>query len=122
MPATTGTVVNQANAKTLDLTISNDDTAATATVEVELFSVALSATPVPKIGAAHQLFNIPPLMVVTKTFNITGFPAYELQFNVTGDSNVVADTFALDAGGNLIAAERVLQSEDTIITSLTPLP
>jgi hypothetical protein len=77
---------------------------------------------VPLVSAAHQLFTIPPLTVVTKTFNITGFPAYELQFNVTGNSNVVGDTFALDAGGNLIAAERVLQSEDTIITSLTPLP
>jgi hypothetical protein len=120
---TTGPILNSGAtpSRKVDVMISNDDTTTTATVELEAFEVTISPTGTAKVGAAHQLFTVPPLTVATRTINITGFPGYEIQLNVTG-ANVVIDTFTLDIAGDLNAAQRVLQSETTIIAALTPIP
>lgn len=106
----------------LNILISNDDAAATATVELEVFEVTISATGTTKVGADHQLFTVAPLTVETRTVDITGFPAYEVQLSVIGTTDVIVDTFAIDSAGTLNAAQRVLQAETTAITVLTPLP
>jgi len=123
MAFTGGPILNPNNeGVTLTVLISNDDTAVTATVEVELFEVTISTTGVAKTPVAHQLFTVPPLDVATHSFGILGFPAYETQFNVTSTTDVVIDEFTIDAMGKLVAAQRVLQAEKTTITAITPVP
>lgn len=124
MPAiSSGPILNTGTSPstTLSLIISNEDLTATATIQLEVFLIGLSAAPTPKIPVAHQLFTLAPLSVTTRTFGISGFPAYETQLNVTG-SNVVVDVFAANAAGNLNAAQRVLQAEQSPITAITPVP
>ncbi|TYP74497.1 hypothetical protein [Paenibacillus methanolicus] len=124
MPAiSSGPILNSGTnpSTTLTVLISNEDLAATAIIELEAFLVPLSAAGVPRIPTAHQLFSLAPLAVSTREVGIAGFPAYEVQFNVTG-ANVVIDVFAHDAGGNLNAAQRVLQSEVSPISAITPVP
>ncbi|QHW33769.1 hypothetical protein GZH47_25200 [Paenibacillus rhizovicinus] len=104
----------------LNIIVSNEDLTGTATIELEVFLVGLSATATPKIPVLHQLFSLPPLAVTTRTAAIAGFPAYETQLNVTG-SNVVIDVFASDAAGNMNAAQRVLQAEQSPISAITPV-
>lgn len=106
--------------RVLVILISNDDPAITATVELEVFQVTFSTAGSPKTPVSHQLFTVPPQSVATRAVNITGLSAYETQVRVTGP-NVVVNTFASDSAGNLNAARRVLQSEDTIIAAITPV-
>jgi hypothetical protein len=124
MPAfSSGAILNSGTNPSTSLTmlISNEDLAATATIELEVFLVTISAAGSPKVPVAHQLFTLPPQVVTTRVVSIAGFPAYEAQFNVTG-SNVVIDVFATDTAGNLNAAQRVLQPEESPISAITPLP
>lgn len=118
----TGPILNSGSvpSTTLKILISNDDEIATATVELEVFEVPINTLGTAKVGAVHQLFTIPPLTVATHTANITGFPAYEVQANVTGN-NVIVNTFESDVAGNLNATGRVLQSETTPNSVLSPL-
>lgn len=120
---TTGTIINNgADPSTMvDISITNDDTAATAIIELEVFEVTISPTGSTKVGVAHQLFTVAPLTVATRTIDITGLPAYEVQLGVTG-TDVVVNSFTLSAAGVLDAAQRVLQAETTPIVALTPLP
>ncbi|MBP3962985.1 hypothetical protein [Paenibacillus lignilyticus] len=104
----------------LKIMISNDDPSAAATIELEVFLVSLSAAATPKIPYVHQLFSLYPLDVTTKTIDISGVPAYETQLRVTS-SNIVINLFATDAVGNMNAAQRLVQAEQSIITAITPV-
>ncbi|UUZ91914.1 hypothetical protein LJK87_41550 [Paenibacillus sp. P25] len=105
----------------LEMLISNEDLAATAIIELQVFQIPLSSAGAPRIPVAHQLFSLAPLTVTTREVSLAGFPAFEAQFRVTG-SNVVIDLFAVDAAGALNAAQRVLQQEETAISAITPVP
>lgn len=123
MPAfSSGPIINSGvNPSTeVQFLIANEDLTSTATVELLVFKVNISTAGSPKIPVAHQLFTLPPQAVATRVVSIAGFIAFEFQFNVTG-AIVVVDAFALDDLGNLNAAQRVLQSEETVITSVTPV-
>jgi hypothetical protein len=125
MPAfTSGPILNPNDqGRFATVLISNDDPAATATIELELFVIqSLGPTGVTKTPVTHTLFTVAPLTVVSRTISIQGFPAYEAQYNSTGTTNVVVDAFTVDAAGLLVAAQRVLQAERTPITTITPAP
>ncbi|MDA8120100.1 MAG: hypothetical protein M0Z85_08705 [Gammaproteobacteria bacterium] len=115
-PGTTGVILNRGGVA-LVIT-ANNVSDFDQQIELEVFSVPVSSIPVAKVGAAHQLFTVPPQTVVTRKFDITGFPAWEFQASTPLNLNV----FATDAAGNLIAAERVLDSEAYEIAALTPMP
>jgi hypothetical protein len=121
--ATTGLIVNNiaSPATTLEVAFSNDDLAATATIEIEVFVVF--GTLATKVGVAHQVFTLPPLTTNIRTFNITGALAFEFQADIpVGGTNTSINVFSKDASNNLIAAQRVLNSEPTGIATLTPIP
>lgn len=119
----TGSILNSGlvPSTNLEVLINNNDTIATVIVELEVFEITKNFTGSSKVGAVHQLFSLPPLSVATRTANITGFPAYEMQVGITG-ANVVVDTFMTDTAGNLNAAQRTTAVETTPIANLTPLP
>ncbi|MFC5652971.1 hypothetical protein ACFPYJ_28470 [Paenibacillus solisilvae] len=124
MPAfSSGPILNSGSnpSTSVKMLISNEDLAAAATIELEVFLVTISSTGAPKVPVAHQLFSLSPQQVATREVGIAGFPGYETQFNVTG-SNVVIDVFATDADGRLNDAQRVLQPEESTISAITPVP
>ncbi|TYP73300.1 hypothetical protein [Paenibacillus methanolicus] len=124
MPAiSSGPILNSGTylSTMLNILISNEDLTATAIIELEVFLIPISSIGSPKIPTAHQLFSLAPLTVATREVSIAGFPAYEVQFNVTG-TNVVIDVFGHDDAGNLNASQRVLQSEESPISAITPVP
>jgi len=120
MAFSTGPILNTGTtpATSLVVLLSNDNTTQDATVELELFSVTVSATGAFKTPIALQQFTVPSNEVVTKSFNITGQIAYEMQFIVAGTAtgDLIIDTFALTSTGILVSAERDLQSELTTIS------
>lgn len=120
----TGPILNTGATAAVSIVVelSNDNTTQAASVELELFAITVSATGSTKTPVAHQLFSVPPNSVVTRSFSIQGLIAYEVQFNTSGTAlgDLIIDTFALAANGDLVAAERVLQSEITAISAITP--
>jgi hypothetical protein len=120
MANTTSLIWNQVPnpATSVQVIISNDDISITGIVEIEVFlTIGGVSTPV-----AHQLFSVPPLFVFIRTFGLFGASAYEVQYNVTGTTNLAVDVFPVDANGKLIGAQRVLGSETQEISQLTPVP
>lgn len=122
---TTGPIANGGATPATSLTVelSNDNTTQAANVEILLFSITASTTGSTKTPVAVQLFTVFPNMVVTKTFNITGLSSYEVQFNTSGTAlgDLIFNTFALSANGTQLAAERVLKTEVSYISAITPV-
>jgi hypothetical protein len=117
-PFTTGTIPNSGGTVLL-VTVTNTSTAGEV-IEIELFSVLFAGAPQSKTGIIHELVFIPANMVISRGYNITGVSAYELEVAVSS-TNVVVDSVAASGAGQL-ASERVLNTELTPITALTPLP
>jgi hypothetical protein len=102
----------------VNVLLSNDDLSATGIVEIEVFvSLGGKLTPI-----AHQLFSISPLITVIKTFNVVGAAAFEVQYNVSGTTDIVINVFSTGANGKLIGSQQVLSSEAQMISQLTPVP
>jgi hypothetical protein len=102
----------------VNVLLSNDDLSTTGIVEIEVFiSLGGKLTPI-----AHGLFSIPPLVTDIQTFNVVGAVAFEVQYNVSGTTNVIINVFSTDAKGKIIGAQRVLSSETQMISQLTPVP
>ncbi|MFC5650329.1 hypothetical protein ACFPYJ_14555 [Paenibacillus solisilvae] len=120
MPRTTGPILNNDNATTLTFDISNDSAVQSVTFELEVFIITGSG--IVKTPIAHELFSIPPLANIIKTYDIAGAKAFEFQADGTSGVDFTANIFSTDANGNLIAAQRVLGSETVKITTLTPVP
>jgi hypothetical protein len=120
MANTTSLIPNTVPNPAVSVTVllSNDDISATGVVELELFiTIGGNSTPI-----AHQLFAVPPLVTFIRTFNLFGAAAFEVQYNVTGTTNLKINVFPTDVGGNMVAAQRVLNDETQGISLLTPVP
>lgn len=119
----TGVIQNQTPsdpiASTIHILISNDNTSSSSNAEIEVFYVSGSN----KIPYVHELFSIAPVTVVTRSY-FAAFKAFEIQYAITGatPTDVVSSIFPTDAQGNAVAAQRVLQTEATAISSITPVP
>ncbi|MGW9528944.1 hypothetical protein ACWHAM_14585 [Paenibacillus terrae] len=120
MPRTSGPILNNGLAATLNFDISNDSSIQTVVLELEVFIITGSG--VAKTPIAHELFSIPPLANIVRNYNIAGSQAYELQADATSSSDFTANIFSTDIKGNLIAAQRVLGAETSKITAFTPVP
>lgn len=120
MANTTSLILNQVNQPAANVTvlISNDDLVAAGVVELEVF-LTIGGQSVP---VDHQLFSVPPLVVVIRTFPLFDASAYEVQYDVTGTTDLAVNIFSTDANGRLIGAQRVLGSEVQQISQLTPVP
>jgi hypothetical protein len=120
MPRTSGPILNNGLANTLNFYISNDSAVQTVVFEIEVFIITGSG--IAKTPIAHELFSIPPLANITKTYGIAGVLAYEFQANGSSGGDFTANLFSKDANGNLVASQRVLGSETVKIAALTPVP
>lgn len=120
MPRTSGPILNNGLATTLVFEIRNSSTVPIPMVQVEGFVITGSG--LPKTPFAHEEFAVPPLANITKTYNITGALAFEVQADTTSASDFTANLFTLDAGGNLIDAQRILGSETVLLAAFTPVP
>ncbi|MFD0697713.1 hypothetical protein ACFQZT_26925 [Paenibacillus sp. GCM10027628] len=120
MPRTTGPILNNGLATTLNIDISNASAVQTVIFELEVF--VITGRKVAKTPIAHELFAIPPLANIFKTYNIAGAQAFEIQGDGTSGGDFTANLFSKDANGNLTVAQRVLGSETVKITALTPVP
>jgi hypothetical protein len=120
MPRTSGPILNNGLASTLKFFISNDSAVQSTAVEIEVFIITGSG--IAKTPIAHELFSIPPLANIVRTYSIAGVLACELQADTTSGSNFTANLFTTDTIGNLISAQRVLGSETVKITAFTPVP
>ncbi|MCZ8515219.1 hypothetical protein O9H85_22935 [Paenibacillus filicis] len=124
MPRTTGPILNNGLAATIDLVITNDSEVLTVIFDLEVFII--NGSGIAKTPIVHELFSIPPLANINKTFSIAGAQAFELQADATATDgtggHATANIFSTDTLGNLIFAGRVLGSETEQITALTPVP
>ncbi|SEM91454.1 hypothetical protein [Paenibacillus sp. OV219] len=120
MPRTTGPILNDGKATALIFDINNDSLTQSVIFELEVFIITGSG--IAKTPIAHELFSIPPLANIIKTYSIAGTKAYEFQADGISGVDFTANIFSTDASGNLISAQRVLGSETVKITTLTPVP
>ncbi|MCC3374250.1 hypothetical protein [Cohnella sp. REN36] len=116
MIGTTGVLLNNQGGVNLILTITNDSFSPQV-FEGELFFFDSSGN---KVGAAHSVLSVPAQRFVGLQFDITGQVFYELQVSVSS-TDVVVNTFSVNASGS-IAAQRVLNTELSPISALTPIP
>ncbi|MDY8024137.1 hypothetical protein [Paenibacillus polymyxa] len=98
----------------------NEDTVNAATVTIQIF---FSLVPDTKTPLYVTSVNLPANSIARRTFFIQGVLAYEVQYNVASaaPANVVLSNFGLDQFGNVVQEHRVLQSELTTISALSPV-
>jgi hypothetical protein len=120
MQRTSGPILNNGLGRTLTFAIRNSSNTQSSVVEIELFII--NGTGMQKTPIVHELFAVPPLANIIRTYSIAGALAYEFQADTTSGSDFTANLFSSDSNGNLIAAQRVLGAETTQITNLTPVP
>ncbi|WP_223832570.1 hypothetical protein [Paenibacillus polymyxa] len=98
----------------------NEDTVNAATVTIQIF---FSLVPDTKTPLYVTSVNLPANSIARRTFFIQGVLAYEVQYNVVSaaPANVVLSNFGLDQFGNVVQEHRVLQSELTTISALSPV-
>ncbi|TKH43054.1 hypothetical protein C1I60_16155 [Paenibacillus terrae] len=120
MPRTSGPIQNNGLATTLILAIRNSSTVQIPMVQLEVFII--TGNGLPKTPIAHELFSVPPLSNIIKTYSIAGALGYELQADTTSGSDFTANIFTMDENGDLIDAQRVLGSETVPTAAFTPVP
>ncbi|MFD2385416.1 hypothetical protein ACFSWD_30570 [Paenibacillus xanthanilyticus] len=99
--------------------VRNLDQVADVTVIVQIF--ALSATTLTLSPVYQTGIVVAPNSATRQLFNIAGNLAYEVQLSIiTPLPNALLSVFGVDEFGNLVAGQRVLQSELTEIPVLTP--
>ncbi|MDF2922726.1 MAG: hypothetical protein K0R57_1640 [Paenibacillaceae bacterium] len=125
MPFTTGIITNTRDfgtaASNIVVSIHNTDSANSATVLVQIIASVTSET----FYTAYVMgIPLPPSGFTVREFFIAGNVAYEVQLDVTAPtpSNVILSTYGIDRFGNLVAGQRVLQSELTTIPAISTLP
>jgi hypothetical protein len=125
MPFTTGVITNTKSvgtaASNIVVSTRNADAANTSQILLQIFASVDSTTFYP---AYVSNYVVPAKSFDVREFFIAGNVAYEVQLSVISSvpSNVVLSVFGLDGNGNLVINQRVLQSELTSITALTPIP
>ncbi|MCD1260598.1 hypothetical protein B5M42_017485 [Paenibacillus athensensis] len=125
MPFTTGLITNTRDfgtaATNIVMNTRNLDQFNSATILVQVFGSVNSVTFNPLYQTAYV---VGANSNDVREFYISGNVAYEVQIGVTSlqPANVVLSVFGIDAFGNLVANQRVLQSELTTITALSPIP
>jgi hypothetical protein len=120
---TTGILINPLptgqRASTIHVLISNDHPGSYAIVEIEAFYLIDST----RIPYAHELFTIAPNTVITKNYLASVFRAIEIQYRIIGAVpwDVVVSVIPVDSMGNALTALRVLQMEETLILTISPV-
>ncbi|UUZ84326.1 hypothetical protein LJK88_11820 [Paenibacillus sp. P26] len=124
MPFSTGIITNTkavgTAASNIVLSTRNADASNPSQIVVQIFastdSVTFYTAYVSNFIVAAKSFDV-------REFFIAGNVAYEVQINVisTVPSNVLVTVHGIDGSGNLVTNQRVLQSEFTAITALTPI-
>jgi hypothetical protein len=123
MALTTGYITNTRSAGTaatnVILNLVNESTVNTASVLVKIF---YSQSPDVKIPLYVSVFALPTNSIRRGVFFIQGVLAYEVQYSVSSatPTDVVLSSFGLDEFGNIVQEQRVLQSELTTITAVSP--
>ncbi|MFC4103321.1 hypothetical protein [Paenibacillus xanthanilyticus] len=123
MPFTTSLLTNTratgTAATNVVVNVRNLDQVADVTVIVQIF--ALSATTLTLSPVYQTGIVVAPNSATRQLFNIAGNLAYEVQLSIiTPLPNALLSVFGVDEFGNLVAGQRVLQSELTEIPVLTP--
>lgn len=123
MPLTTGYMTNTRDFGTavtnVVLNLVNESQVSAANVLVKIF---YSQSPDVKLPLYVNSFTLPVNSIRRGVFFVQGVLAYEVQYNVTSatPADVVISSFGLDEFGNVVQEHRVLQSELTTISTLSP--
>ncbi len=123
MALTTGYITNTRSSGTaasnVVINLVNENTLSTASVLVKIF---YSQSPDVKIPLYVSSFALPANSIRRGVFFVQGVLAYEVQYSVASATpgDVVLSSYGLDEFGNIVQEQRVLQSELTTISALSP--
>ncbi|GFZ88424.1 hypothetical protein GCM10008018_38230 [Paenibacillus marchantiophytorum] len=118
MPFTTGVITNtNTGAANIVVNTRNIDTHNTAIITVQIFaSVNSTVFHTDYVSSYIVLAN----SFDVREFVISGNVAYEVQISVLNSTSAVMSIFGIDAFGNLITDQRILQQDLTYISTLSP--
>ncbi|TYP73299.1 SBBP repeat-containing protein [Paenibacillus methanolicus] len=107
-------------ASTIQVLISNDNLFNVSTIEIEAFYLSGSN----RVPYVHELFSIAPGTVMSRSYFAADFPAYEIQYFITGDTaaDVLVSVFPLDNQENAVAAVSIIRAEAAPLVRITPVP
>jgi hypothetical protein len=117
LPRSSGPILNNSLAVTLLFAMRNSSPAQSNVVQIEVFII--TADGMPKTPIAQELFVLPPLSNMIRTYSTAGTLAYELQADTTSGGDFTANLFSTDVNGNMIDAQTVLGSETVKIDDFT---
>ncbi|WP_317955182.1 hypothetical protein [Paenibacillus chitinolyticus] len=102
------------------INVRNLDTANPVTVTVHVLASVNSTT---FYTAYLVTYVVPANSYNVREFFIAGNVTYEVQINTTSVAipNVLLSVFGIDGSGNLVTDQRILQSELSFISSLSPI-
>ncbi|GKS12736.1 hypothetical protein YDYSY3_37360 [Paenibacillus chitinolyticus] len=124
MPFSTSTITNTRDVGTASsnivINVRNLDTANPVTVTVHVLASVNSTT---FYTAYLVTYVVPANSYNVREFFIAGNVTYEVQINTTSVAipNVLLSVFGIDGSGNLVTDQRILQSELSFISSLSPI-
>ncbi|TFE23454.1 hypothetical protein [Cohnella luojiensis] len=113
----TGPILGPPGTQTVRIEILNDDPISTAVIEIIGFYLPPNSAKLPYV---HELFTINPNIKVLKSFFVNSLDQYEYQFGILNTSNVLISVWAIDVNGNVLASQRVVASEQSTISTITP--
>ncbi|MFE4571134.1 hypothetical protein [Paenibacillus chitinolyticus] len=124
MPFSTGVITNTRDFGTASsnivMNVRNLDTTNPVTVTVQIFASVNSTT----FYTAYLIsYVVPANSYNVREFFIAGNISYEVQINTTSvvTPNALLSLFGIDGFGNLVTDQRILQSELSFISSLSPV-
>ncbi|SEG72045.1 hypothetical protein [Paenibacillus sp. UNC499MF] len=124
MPFSTGIITNTRDAGTASsnivMNVRNLDLTNPVTVTVQIFASVNSTT----FYTAYLItYVVPANSYNVREFFIAGNVAYEVQINTASVAapNALLSVFGIDGFGNLVTDQRILQSELSFISSLSPV-
>ncbi|MFS0838806.1 hypothetical protein [Paenibacillus sp. 1P03SA] len=124
MPFSTGVITNTRDAGTASsnivMNVRNLDVTNPVTVTVQIFASVNSTT----FYTAYLIsYVVPANSYNVREFFIAGNVAYEVQINTASVTtpNALLSVFGIDGFGNLVTDQRILQSELSFISSLSPV-
>ncbi|MEC0230177.1 MULTISPECIES: hypothetical protein [Paenibacillus] len=121
MPFTTGVITNTnvtgTAASNIVVNTRNIDLSNTAIITVQIFASVNSTVFHTDYATSYIVL---PNAYDVREFFIAGNVAYEVQINVLNTTSAIMSVFGLDGFGNLVNDQRILQSDMSFITSLSP--